>query len=115
MFYASVIMGLSFLVLNLPLSNGLLVAAFSVMVITIAEMVGMPFMNSFYINRSSGNNRGQYAGLYTMSWSIAQVLGSSCGALLATYMGFFDLWLIVAAVCFIASAGYYWLQKKVDR
>lgn len=115
MFYASVIMGLSFLVLNLPLSNGLLVAAFSVMVITIAEMVGMPFMNSFYINRSSGNNRGQYAGLYTMSWSIAQVLGSSCGALLATYMGFFDLWLIVAVVCFIASAGYYWLQKKVDR
>ena len=115
MFYASVIMGLSFLVLNLPISNGLLVAAFSVMVITIAEMVGMPFMNSFYINRSSGNNRGQYAGLYTMSWSIAQVLGSSCGALLATYMGFFDLWLIVAVVCFIASAGYYWLQKKVDR
>ena len=115
MFYASVIMGLSFLVLNLPISNGLLVAAFSVMVITIAEMVGMPFMNSFYINRSSGNNRGQYAGLYTMSWSIAQVLGSSCGALLATYMGFFDLWLIVAVVCFIAAAGYYWLQKKVDR
>lgn len=110
--YASVIMGLSFLLLNLPIGSGILVAGFSVMVITIAEMIGMPFMNSFYINRSSGSNRGQYAGLYTMSWSIAQVIGSSGGALLATSVGFFNLWLIITIICFIAAVGYYWLQKK---
>ena len=75
-------------------------------------MIGMPFMNSYYIGKSSDLNRGQYAGLYTMSWSLAQVIGSICGALVAATFGFFNLWLLVGFVCMVAAAGYYWLQKK---
>ncbi len=112
MCYGSVIMGLAFLILNLPIASGFIVAAFSMLVITIAEMVGMPFMNSYYIGRSSDQNRGQYAGLYTMAWSIAQVIGSSCGAIIAYNFGFFNLWILVGILCFITATGYYLLQKK---
>ncbi|MEO6488603.1 MAG: MFS transporter [Ferruginibacter sp.] len=112
MCYASVTMGIAFILLNLPIASGFLIAIFSMLVITIAEMIGMPFMNSYYIGRSSDLNRGQYAGLYTMAWSLAQVIGSSCGALIAFNLGFFNLWLIVGIVCFFAASGYYWLQSK---
>ena len=112
MCYGSVIMGIAYLLLNLPLASGFIIALFSMLVITIAEMIGMPFMNSYYIGRSSDINRGQYAGLYTMAWSAAQVIGSSCGALVAFNFGFFNLWMFVGLICFITASGYYWLQGK---
>lgn len=112
MSYGSVIMGIAFLLLNLPVHNGFIIALLSMLVITVAEMAGMPFMNSYYIGRSSDRNRGQYAGLYTMSWSLAQVIGSSCGAIIAASFGFFNLWLIVGFICLVTALGYYMLQKS---
>jgi MFS family permease len=109
--YGAILMGCSFLILNLPLASGLLVALISLSVLTIAEMVSMPFMNSYYISRSNEQSRGQYAGLYTMAWSIAQVLGSTTGSGLAGSIGLFNLWLVIFAVCLLAASGYYWLQR----
>ena len=79
--------------------------------ITFAEMIAMPFMNSYYISRSSDSNRGQYAGLYTMAWSVAQVIGSSTGAIAADKLGYTLLWVIISAACFVTAYGYHRLQK----
>lgn len=110
--YGAILMGCSFLLLNLPSSNGLLVALLSLFVLTIAEMISMPFMNSYYISRSSEQSRGQYAGLYTMAWSVAQVIGSTSGASIAGRLGFSNLWLVICGICLVAAAGYYWLQRR---
>lgn len=108
----TVLMAVAFLFLDLPLANGFLVALFAVLILTISEMVAMPFMNSYYISRSTEKKRGQYAGFYTMAWSVAQVIGSSAGAILAEQMGFLNLWLIVACLCLVAAGGFYWLLMK---
>lgn len=108
----TVIMGLSFFSLNIPLQNGFLVALLSTILITIAEMVAMPFMNSWYISRSSEGNRGQYAALYTMAWSAAQVIGSTSGTQIAYAAGFTNLWWIIGSICMITAAGYSWIQSK---
>jgi len=110
--YGAILMGLSFLIMNLPLISGLTVAIIAVLMLTIAEMISMPFMNSYYISLSSEQSRGQYAGLYTMSWSLAQVIGSTAGSAIADRFGFFNLWIIVCALCFITASGYYWLQRN---
>lgn len=110
--YGAILMGCSFLVLNIPMASGLLVALLSLFVLTIAEMISMPFMNSYYISLSSEQSRGQYAGLYTMAWSIAQFIGSTTGSTIAGSLGFFNLWFVVCGVCLAAAAGYYWLQKQ---
>lgn len=112
--YGTILMGCSFLLLNLHFVNGLAVALMSMFVLTLAEMVSMPFMNSYYISRSNESNRGRYAGLYTMSWSVAQVIGSTFGPGIAGEVGFYNLWLIIAAVCFATAAGYYFLQGKAS-
>ncbi len=110
--YGSILMGCSFLLLNLPLASGFIIALVSLLVLTVAEMISMPFMNSYYISLSSEQSRGQYAGLYTMAWSVAQFIGSTSGSVVAGKVGFSNLWLLVCAVCFTAAGGYYWLQRK---
>lgn len=109
-------MAVSFLFLDLPLANGFIVALIAVLILTLAEMVAMPFMNSYYISRSPESRRGQYAGLYTMAWSTAQVVGSSGGSMLAEKFGFLNLWWIVACVCIITTAGFYkmYLSDKIS-
>ncbi len=108
----TIIMAFSFFILNVPLLSGFLIAVLSTLLITLAEMISMPFMNSYYISRSSEGNRGQYAALYTMAWSAAQVIGSTSGTQIAYAMGFNNLWWIIGGICLLTSAGYYWLQTK---
>lgn len=103
----TLLMALAFMALNLPLSSGWWIAICAVFILTLAEMTAMPFMNSYYIGLSPHSRRGQYAGLYTMAWSAAQVIGSSAGALTAQHWGFANLWWMVALICLISAAGFY--------
>ncbi|RYY18301.1 MAG: MFS transporter [Chitinophagaceae bacterium] len=112
MAYGTIIMGISYSLLNLPLQSGLLVASAFILVITFSEMIAMPFMNTYYISRSTDQNRGQYAGIYTMGWSVAQVAGASGGAWMAQHMGFQNLWFAIAGVCLVTAAGYFFLDRK---
>jgi predicted MFS family arabinose efflux permease len=110
----TLLMALSFLILNVPGVNGILIASIAIFVITAGEMLSMPFMNSYYIARSSQSTRGQYAGMYTMAWSAAQVIGSMGGAAFADEFGFNNLWYLVAVVSAISAGGYYWIYKMRD-
>jgi predicted MFS family arabinose efflux permease len=105
-------MAFSFALLNLHIFNPFFIAIASTFVITIAEMIAMPFMNTWYISRSTQNNRGQYAAIYTMAWSGAQVVGSTTGTQAAHAMGFTNLWWLITIVSLLAAVGYYWLYKK---
>lgn len=111
MTYGTVIMAFSFFVLNISFMNGFLVAILATIIITIAEMVAMPFMNSYYISRSSEGNRGQYAAYYTMAWSAAQVLGSTSGTQIVYAAGFNNLWWLIGALCLVTAVGYHKLYK----
>jgi predicted MFS family arabinose efflux permease len=109
-FYGVSLVGCSFLLLNIfPLT--LLLAFICMFFVTAGEILAMPFMNSFWISRTSATNRGQYAGLYTIAWSTAQVIGPSGGAQLAEHFGFRTLWWVVGAVGLLASLGFYRLRQ----
>ncbi len=112
MSYGSIVMAISFLILDIPFFHGFLIASLFMLFMTFAEMMAMPFMSSYYIARSTDDNRGQYAALYTMAWSAAQVIGSSTGTQIVEAIGFFNLWLIVAGVSFAGAAGYRYLYKQ---
>jgi MFS family permease len=93
---------LSFLVyifLPLHMTTGLI----SVILVTLGEIWAMPFMNNYWTGRSSAHNRGQYAGYYTMAWSLAQVVGPTGGSWIAGHFGFNSLWWISATVCLVTG------------
>lgn len=99
------LVGLSFGLFNM-LNGKLLLALFSVIIITLGEMLSMPFMNSYWISRSTDSNRGQYAALYTMAWGTAQIAAPSVGGFIAGKYSFNMLWWIVFALAIFIGLLY---------
>jgi predicted MFS family arabinose efflux permease len=113
-FYGTALVGLSYLLLNiLPLS--VFMAFFCMILTTIGEILAMPFMNSFWVSRTTKATRGQYAGLYTIAWSTAQVVGPAGGAEIADHAGFRPLWWVVSGVCFVSAMGFRKLRQTIGK
>ncbi|MCW3466839.1 MDR family MFS transporter [Chitinophaga nivalis] len=92
-----------------------MVAVVFMLIITFGEMFCLPFMNSFWIGRSKEHNRGQYAALYTISYSIANIVSPTTGAFVVERVGFDWWWGITAAVCLMTAGGFMWLQQKLPK
>ena len=108
--YGTCLVGAAYFLLNiLPLS--VYTAYFCMFLTTAGEIMALPFMNSFWISRTSPSNRGQYAGLYTIAWSTAQVIGPAGGAEIAQHVGFRFLWWLVGGVCLLAGIGFRRLRQ----
>jgi predicted MFS family arabinose efflux permease len=110
-----ILMGaVGFVLLNLVPPTAI-AATLIVVLITLSEMLCMPFMNSFWIYRTTVYNRGEYAALYSMSWSASQVIAPFVGGYVISYGGFTLLWWVLGVVSLISSTGYmllYWFNYR---
>jgi predicted MFS family arabinose efflux permease len=106
------LIGFSFLVLNI--SSVLLLALASMMIVTFGEMFLFPFMNHFWVNRSTERNRGQYAAVYTMSFSLAITLAPTYAAVIQKFWGFPVLWICNFLLCTVAAGGFLSLKKRLN-
>ena len=109
--YGVFLVGLSFAVYNI-FSGHFMLALFSVFIITFGEMLAMPFMNTYWINRSSNHNRGKYAGMYSMAWGIAQVTAPTVGGFVAAHYSFTTLWWGIFAISLLTAFGYHLLLSR---
>jgi predicted MFS family arabinose efflux permease len=107
-----ILVGIGFVLLN-EMPHNILSGIVAMLFITFGEMFAMPFMNSFWITRTNNNNRGEYAGLYTMAWSTAQVLAPTVGAQLINFGGFSLLWWILGGICLISAIGFWILYRSI--
>jgi predicted MFS family arabinose efflux permease len=111
-FWGTCLVASSYLLLNiLPLR--VYTAYFCMLLTTGGEMMTMSFLASFWIARTQPANRGQYAGLYTIAWSTAQVIGPAGGAEIAQRAGFRVLWWLVGGICLLAGFGFRRLRKML--
>jgi predicted MFS family arabinose efflux permease len=101
---------LGFVSLNL-VPHTAIAATLIVIVITFSEMLCMPFMNSFWVYRTTANNRGEYAALYSMSWSASQVIAPFIGGYIISYGGFTLLWWLLGGLSLLSSTGYMLLYR----
>lgn len=105
---------LSFIIFNiLPGKESL--AMIAIFIITAGEILAMPFMNTYWISRATPANRGQYAGMFTIAWSVAQILGPGTGAQIADNFGFQALWWFIGFLGVVGAFGYRWLLKREYR
>lgn len=87
------------------------VALAGMLLVTFGEMFLFPFMNNFWVKRSSESNRGQYASVYTMSWAAASVLAPTLATQVAARAGFSTLWIVDFLFCATAATGFYILKR----
>jgi predicted MFS family arabinose efflux permease len=97
--FGIVLVGLAFLLLNLPFDNFGMIALIFMVFLTFGEIFSMPFMNSWWIGRSQNNNRGQYAALFTVAWASAQAIGPFSGALIVEHFSYQTLWISIVIIC----------------
>ncbi len=99
---------LGFIVVNLfPPAKW--VAVVAILMVTIGEILSMPFMNAFWVERTTPGNRGQYAALYTMAWSSSQILAPAMGSRVVLYSNYSTLWWLVGGICALCALGFLWL------
>lgn len=111
MIWGSLLIGLSFLVLTVaPLLSLVLLA---MLVITFGEMLLFPFTNNFWVSRTNGANRGQYAAVYTMTFSLSLVLAPLLSSRIAKSFSFTTLFAFDFLLCLVAALGFAWLRKQL--
>jgi predicted MFS family arabinose efflux permease len=85
-----------------------------VILVSVGEMLGMPFMNTFWISRATASNRGSYVALYSLSWTSAQIIAPIYGSFLISYGGFNLLWWMLAVVSCCTAVGFMCVRTKLD-
>jgi len=84
--------------------TGLAIAG-TVVIWTIGEMILLPSMSNFVAELAPVDRRGEYMGLYSMSWGLAFAIGPWLGTLVLERFGRVPLWagtFVVAAAASIA-------------
>jgi predicted MFS family arabinose efflux permease len=107
------LLGVSFVLLNM--FQHLSILYLSVLLLSISEILAMPFMATLTVERSDSNNRGAYMGLYTISYSAAHVVAPFLGTTIIAAYGFATLWWAMGVLAVITSMGLYWVVQKIER
>ncbi len=110
-----VLVAIAYTLLLIPKTLPLTIALLVTVVITVGEMLSLPFINTFVIERSNEFNRGQYAAGYTLSWSTAQVVGPTAGFYLAAHFGYNVLWITLSLLLLFCALSYSKLNMSEER
>lgn len=105
--------GLAYLSFNI-LPPAVAVAILFILLFTVSEIMTVPFMNTFWTSRSSDHNRGQYASLYTVAFSVAQVVSPTLSTNIVQHLGFASWWYVVAGGSLVTATGFWFLNKRIS-
>ncbi len=94
-FWGIFFLGLSYLVLNFTPWSGILIIGMLLM--TLGEMIGSAFSNALALNMAPKGRKGSYMGMYSMSFSLAHIIGHNSGMNMVDAFGFDTTWYILAA------------------
>jgi predicted MFS family arabinose efflux permease len=84
-----------------------------ILIITISEMLTIPFIQSFTVDRSSPTTRGQYLALYAMGGALAQTAAPAFGSQMVVHFGYTTHWLTVMSLSLVSAGGFWWLNRKI--
>ncbi len=107
------LLGLSFISLNLMAHVSILFVA--MLLLSIAEILAMPYMTTITVERSNASNRGAYMGLYTISYSAAHVVAPLLGTSIISAFGFGTLWWSMGGMAVIAAIGLYLVVQAIEK
>ena len=101
--------GLSYIILNLVHHQSVLYV--SMFVISLSEILAMPFLATWVVHSSEKSNRGAYLGMFTMAYSIALTVGPLLGTFIIGKAGFQTLWWNMGLLSVLTSLGFYHLLR----
>lgn len=106
-FYASFLMGISFLFLLFD--NFWQILILHLILITFGEMISFPFTNTFAMNRAKKGYEGSYMAWYSISFSFAHIICPVLSFFIIDHFGYATNWVVTAAYGFLAMLLSFWL------
>lgn len=100
---------------TLLFSVGFWPALIFTLAISLGEMFVMPFSSNFVFGRSEGNKQGQYMALYTMAYSIANIIAPFLGTQIIAHWGYTSLWSGVAVLAVVTCVGFWVLEYYSEK
>lgn len=92
--------------------NAKFISLVMILFITVGEIMAMPFMNVFWLQRANDKNRGQYAALYTISWGIGNTAGPFLVSALVDASSFKVAFIVLGFILFVSAFGFYKLKSN---
>lgn len=107
LFYGTFLCAISFLLLALEPNLGVLFLSISLL--SLGEILVLPFMATITAQRAGARNQGAYMGVNGMAFSLAFIISPIFGTKIASHYGFNNLWIgttIALVVCAFAFKYY---------
>ena len=82
------------------------------LLITMSEILAMPFMFNFAISQPLKERQGQYSALYSIAFGIAIMIAPLLGLGIASRYGFHNMFYFFIALSFIVALGFSMLGKS---
>ncbi|MDO8368339.1 MAG: MFS transporter [Saprospiraceae bacterium] len=108
--FGLILYAVSFALCLLP--GALIAALLFTIVISFGEMFVMPFSSNFVFGRSEGNKQGQYMAVYTMAYSVANIIAPFLGTQVIAAWGYPTLWYLITVLALLTCLGFWWMGKR---
>ena len=81
-------------------------------ILTIAEVLAMPFMMNYVLSQPVKERQGQYSALYSIGWGVANIIAPSVGLGIAGRFGFGWMFILFITLSFITAIGFVWVKRR---
>ena len=109
----SLVVGLGYLCLLLPLGVGAIVLA--MLVVAGGELLQMPMLGSHINDHAPDHAHGAYNGAYGMTFTLALVIAPVLGGTVYEHAGAAALWWLCGGLGALAAVGFAWLARAARR
>jgi predicted MFS family arabinose efflux permease len=100
----------------LQFGNQLIIAAIAyILILTLSEILAMPFMMNYSLSRAPAERQGQYSALYSMAYGLANIFAPLLGLGIAHKFGFSVMFYFFIGLSFLAASGFWFLKKQDEK
>ncbi len=111
LFAGSIAIAFSYAIL--AFSHHMTILLLSMTLLSLGEILVLPFISTLTALRAGKSNAGAYMGLNGMAFSISFIITPFLGTHIAAGFGFDRLWIISGVVLLAVSIGFYFVVKKM--
>jgi len=111
MIYGTAVTGISYLMLNAPLGLGWLYL--SIAMLSVGEMLTLPFTATISAARATLRTQGAYMGFNSLAFAAANIFSPYLGTYVAEHFGYETLWYGVAGLLFLTAIGFGWILRRM--
>ncbi len=113
LFAGTLLCALSYFLLGFE--PGFLVLFISMGLLSLGEILVMPFVATLTARRAGGRNKGAYMGVNGMAYALAFIIAPVLSTRMAALLGFSRLWTGTAVLLFICSVAFYYIAPRLSR